>query len=79
MNSYKVDLQTNLDISPVFNVFDLYIFNGDSLGDDSEEGVDCKQAISRKKKENITDILDKETLHTRQGQYLTYIYSIGNA
>ena len=73
MNAYKVDLPTNLDISPVFNVFDLYIFHRDSLGDDSEERMDCKHAISRNIKENIPDILDKETLHTQQGQYNWYL------
>ena len=41
-NAYKFDLPTNLDISPVFNVSDLYIFHGDSVGDDNEEGVDWK-------------------------------------
>ena len=39
-NVYKVDLPIDLDISPVFNVSDLYIFHGDSVGDDNEEGVD---------------------------------------
>ena len=63
-NSYKVDLPTDLDISPMFNVSDLYIFHGDSVGDDSEAGVDWQQAIPRKKKEMIAYILDKETLHT---------------
>jgi hypothetical protein len=34
-NAYKVYLLANLDISLMFNVFDLYIFHGDDLGDDS--------------------------------------------
>ena len=68
-NAYKDDLPANIDISPMFNVSDLYIFHGDSVGDDSEAGVDWKQAISRNKKEKIVHILDKETLHTMQGQY----------
>jgi hypothetical protein len=66
-NDYKVDLSGDLDISPVFNVFDLYIFHGDDLGDDSKAEVDWQQAIPSKKKENIAHILDKKTLHTRQG------------
>ena len=67
-NAYKVDLPANLDISHVFNVFYLYIFQGNDLGDDSEAKVDWKQGIPSKKKENIVHILDKKTLHTRQGQ-----------
>ena len=39
-NDYKVDLPANLDISPVFNTSDLYIFHGDNTGDDSAEEVD---------------------------------------
>ena len=39
-NAYKVDLQPALDISPMFNVSELYTFHGDSVGDESEEGVD---------------------------------------
>jgi hypothetical protein len=72
-NAYKVDLPTNLDISPVFNVFYLYIIHGDELGDDSKEEVDWQQAIPSKKKENIAHILDKKTLHTRHGQYNRYL------
>jgi hypothetical protein len=72
-NAYKVDLPTDLDISLVFNVSDLYIFHGDDLGDDSEVEVDWQQAIPSKKKENIVHILDKKTLHTQQGQYNRYL------
>jgi hypothetical protein len=68
-NSYKVDLPTDLNISPVFNVSGLYIFHGDNMDDDSEAEVDLQQAISSKKKEKIVHILDKNTLHTRQGQH----------
>jgi hypothetical protein len=39
-NAYKVDLLADLNISPVFNVSELYIFHGDDLGDDSEVEVD---------------------------------------
>jgi hypothetical protein len=39
-NAYKVDLADDLDISPMFNVFDLYIFHGNDQCDDSEEEVD---------------------------------------
>jgi hypothetical protein len=68
-NAYKVDLLVDLNISHVFNIFDLHIFHGDDRGDDNEVVVDWKQANSRKKKEKIVHILDNKTLHTRQGQY----------
>jgi hypothetical protein len=67
-NAYKVDLPDDLDISPMFNIYELYIFHGDNLGYDSEAKVDWKQGIPSKKKESIVHILDKKTLHTRQGQ-----------
>jgi hypothetical protein len=68
-NAYKVNLPADLNISHVFNINDLYIFHGDSLGDDSKAEVDWQQAIPSKKKENIAHMLDKNTLQTRQGQY----------
>ena len=56
-NAYKVGLPADLNIYPMFNVSNLYIFHGDNLGD--------AQDILSKKKENIAHILDKHTLHTR--------------
>ena len=41
-NAYKVDLPDDLDISLLFNIFYLFIFHGDDLGDDSEPEVDWK-------------------------------------
>ena len=38
-NAYKVDLPANLDISPVFNTSNLYIFHGDNTCADSVEEV----------------------------------------
>ena len=72
-NSYKVNLPVDIDISPVFNVSYLYIFQGDNMGDESKAKVEWKHVILRKKKEKIVHILDKETLHTRQGQYNRYL------
>ena len=72
-NAYKVHLPADLDISPVFNVSDLYIFHGDSMGDDNKEEVDWKHAIPSKKNKNIAHILDTKNLHTRQGQYNWYL------
>jgi hypothetical protein len=61
-NAYKVDLPDELDISHVFNVYELYIFHGDDMGDESEAKVDWQHIIPSKKKENIAHILDKTTL-----------------
>ena len=38
--AYKVNLPADLNISHVFNIYDLYIFHGDNLGDDSVTEVD---------------------------------------
>ena len=73
-NAYKVDIVVDIDISPVFNISNLYIFHGDNLGDENEEEVDLQQDILSKKKENIAHILDKHTLHTRQGHYNQYLF-----
>ena len=44
-------------MSLVFNIFDLYVFHGDNVGDDSEAWVDGKHDILNNKKENIAHIL----------------------
>ena len=72
-NAYKVDLLVDLDISPMFNVFYLYIFHGEDLGDDSEVEVDGKHVIPIKKKEKTVHSLDKETLYTQKGRYNRYL------
>lgn len=72
-NAYEVNLPVDLNISHVFNISNLYIFYGDNLGDESEEEVDWKQANPSKKKEKIAHILDKNTIHTRKGEYNRYL------
>jgi len=66
-HTYKIDLPSDLDISPVFNVSKFNVFHGDDLGHDSTEEVDWQQVIPCKKKEQITRILDKKSIQTRQG------------
>jgi hypothetical protein len=39
-NAYEVELPSGLDISPVFNVSDLYTFHGDVTSVDKEDDVD---------------------------------------
>ena len=71
--SYKVDLPVDINISPTFKIYDLHIFHGVNMGDDTEADVDWKQAILRKKKKNSMHNLDKKTLHTGQGQCNWYL------
>ena len=72
-NAYKVDLPADLDISPVFNVSDLYAFHGKNPSDDSKEEVAWHQSIPNRQKEKIAQVLDKNTTHTRHGAYNRYL------
>ena len=73
-NVYEVELPGNFDISPVFNVSDLYSFHGDGAErDDVDEVVDWQQQVPVKKKEEVDQILDKKTMDTRHGKYNKYL------
>ncbi|KAH9319839.1 hypothetical protein KI387_021608, partial [Taxus chinensis] len=73
-NAYEVELPGNFDISPVFNVSDLYSFHGDGAErDDADEVVDWRQQVPVKKKEEVDQILDKKTMDTRHGKYNKYL------
>ena len=72
-NAYEVCLPDDLDISPVFNVSDLYAFHGDFSESDSSQEVDWHHHLPSKKKEKIAHILDKKSTVTRNGHYNRYL------
>ena len=72
-NAYEVELPSGLDISPVFNISDLYTFHGDDALVEKEDEVDWTHTIPIKKKEKVAQILDKKTIQTRQGDYNRYL------
>ena len=70
---YEVKLPSGLDISHVFNIFDLYTFHGDDTFVEKEDKVDWTHTIPIKKRETIAQILDKKTIQTCQGDYNRYL------
>jgi hypothetical protein len=72
-NAYEVCLPDDLDISPVFNVSDLYAFHGDFSESASSQEVDWHHHLPSKKKEKIAHILDKKSTVTRNGHYNRYL------
>lgn len=52
-NAYEVELPSGLDISPVFNISDLYTFHGDDTSFEKEDEVDWTQTIPIKKREKV--------------------------
>ena len=61
-NAYEVELPSGLDISPMFNIFDLYTFHGDDTSVEKEDEVDWTQTMPIKKREKVAQILDKKTI-----------------
>jgi len=72
-NAYKVELLEGLDISPIFNVFDVYAFHGEICHGEVEGQVNWKEQHPKKKKEHIMQILDQKVITTRHGQYPKYL------
>lgn len=72
-NAYKVGLPDNLDISPIFNVSDLYAFHGDDEDVEATTPIQWEQQVPKKKKERITQILDQTVFNTRHGSYTKYL------
>lgn len=52
-NAYKVELLEDLDISPIFNVSNLYAFNGEIHDGEVEDQVNWEEQVPKKKKEHI--------------------------
>jgi len=72
-NAYEVILPDDLDISPVFNISNLYAFHGEDDAEDSQLEVAWHHHIPHKKKEKIAQVLHKKTINTRQGHYNKYL------
>ena len=72
-NAYEVELPSGFDISPVFNISDLYTFHGDDTSVEQEDEVDWTHTVPIKQREAVGQILDKKTMQTRQGNYNKYL------
>ena len=73
-NAYHVELPTEYDISPIFNVSNLYAFHDDKeIMGDTEDAANWKHQMPHKKKLNIEQILDKKIVSTRNGSYDHYL------
>ena len=72
-NAYEVELPSGLDISPVFNISDLYTFHGDDTSVENEDEVDRTHTIPIKKREKVAQILDKKIVQTCQDDYNKYL------
>ena len=72
-NAYQVCLLDDLDISPIFNVSELYAFHVNHPNLDSRDDVDWHHHLPSKKKEKIAHILDKQSTVTQNGHYNRYL------
>lgn len=72
-NAYQVELPKDLDISPIFNVSNLFNVHGDNGDVEVVDTINWDQQLPKKKKEHITQVLDKKVITTRQGSYNKYL------
>jgi len=71
-NAYEVSLPDDLNISLVFNIFDLNAFHGEDDGKGSQMEVAWHHHIPHKK-EKIAQVLDKKTIYNWQEHYNKYL------
>ena len=72
-NAYLLDLPPDVLTSPIFNVSDLFTFHGDpdTPSDDISHLPFDSNTLPHK--DDVEDVLDVRTMHTRRGEYSTYL------
>ena len=73
INAYELELLVDIDISPIFNVVDLYLYKeavAEALEDDKEQTKTWKQQFPTFKTFEIDKILDKKIINmTKKREY----------
>ena len=72
-NAYEVELPQGLNISPIFNVADLYTFHGDLAVEANEVEKDIAKQIPANEAEVIEAVIQVREMNTRAGSYVFFL------
>ena len=72
-NAYQVDLPDELDISPIFNISDLYVFAESDRPEKESAESGWRKQLPKKKKESVERILDRKEVVTRGRRYRKFL------
>lgn len=72
-NAYEVELPPGLDISPIFNVADLYTFHGDLKAETESAASGKPGPTSTKEKDKIEKVIQVREMKTRAGDYFRFL------
>jgi hypothetical protein len=73
-NAYKLELLKDFDISPMFNVDDLYDFHEGDENDEEDTLVEWKKQMSVKTTEELEQVLAKRiSKKTQNKEYFEYL------